>query len=65
MENPTFYDTIIRSKQWQKWEKEQERRKEDDNWKGVFDYDESRECGLLSSEHFESFMDFCGKMKKI
>jgi len=64
MKNPTFYDTIIHSKHWKKWEEEQERRQNPEgNWEGTFDYVETRETGFISPEHFDSFMDFHRKKR--
>jgi len=67
--HPSFWKTITQSKIWEKWYKEQMKRME--NCKcfdsvdrctcTIFDIDESQECGNLSENHWEAFMDFCKK----
>lgn len=45
---PTFYETIVKSPQWQNWQ-----------YVAVnfgFDAAESTECGWLSPEHFQAFL---------
>lgn len=46
---PTYYDTIVHSQEWQAWVKYQEKAQE-------FDVHESMECGWLSPEHFQAFL---------
>ena len=62
-----FYHTIIRSPQWEAWEKEYKRRVikncEGSLWNTdrqlkVFDIDESRDLGLISQEHWQEFIKF-------
>lgn len=56
---PTFYETIVASKEWQEWEKMAYRR--------GYDWAESTECGWLSSGHLKAFFRFVktsGKKKK-
>lgn len=48
--HPSFWKTIVESDEWKRWE-------EVANEKG-FDYDESRECGYLSPEHWQAFLAF-------
>ncbi len=48
--HPSFYKTIVESKEWQAWEKVA-------NEQG-FDYDESRECGYFSTKHWQAFLKF-------
>ena len=51
--HPSFWKTVVESKEWQDWEKVA-------NKKG-FDCDESRECGWFSPQHFRAFLDsICG-----
>lgn len=48
-ENPTYYETIVRSDIWKEWTKYAE-----DNL--LFDMPESIECGWLSDRHWETFI---------
>ena len=48
--HPSFWKTIVESKEWKAWEKVA-------NEKG-FDYDESRECGWFSPSHFKAFLEY-------
>jgi len=57
----SWYSTIVNSKEWGKWEKEQRKRfrnGEKFGYEGCFDIDESRECGLMSENHWQSFISF-------
>ena len=51
-----FYHTIIRSPQWEAWEKENDRRMTAGEYS--FDTAESRDLGLISQEHFQEFIKF-------
>lgn len=56
----SFHKTITESREWCLWEKEQIQRMK--KWKtgesGVYDFDESRECGNLSENHWNDFVKF-------
>jgi hypothetical protein len=54
MTNPTFYETIVSSPQWQEWVKVNE---ENPQW----DVHESMECGWLSAGHFQAFLEWTQK----
>ena len=62
--NESFYHTIINSPEWASWEKEVHRRMEwhsqhkSKKYTGCWDIDESRECDLISAEHFADFIKF-------
>jgi len=64
--HPTFYDTVTSSPQWKAWEAEQTRRQEwwskNPETRGVgpllYDMAEVMECGWISAEHFQAFLDF-------
>ena len=64
MNEETFYNTIIHSKEWELWEKEVYRRLEEHVEKnskimtGCWDVDESRELGLISTGHWNDFITF-------
>ena len=45
---PTFYETIVKSKEWQDWEKVA--------YKKGYDWAESTETGWLSPKHFKAFL---------
>ena len=51
MQNPTYYETIVKSKIWQEWCKHAQ-----DNL--LFDIPESIECGWLSDKHWEAFIEW-------
>lgn len=48
--HPSFWKTVVESKEWSEWEKIAN--------KEGFDCDESREIGAFSPEHFSAFLDF-------
>lgn len=50
IDNPTYYQTIVRSPQWQAWGKVA--------YEHGFDWYESVECGWLSQKHFEAFLEW-------
>lgn len=54
---PTFYRTITNSKEWKEWVKWNEKNTEKE---GIITYDicESTECGWLSKEHWNAFLNF-------
>jgi len=56
MTNPTFYDTVINSKEWKAWAEHlhQEALQE----RLHFDIAESVECGWLSENHWNAFIEF-------
>jgi hypothetical protein len=54
-EEPTFYRAVVRSPEWQEWNKYA--------YKRGWDWDESTECGLLSEEHFKAFLDWVRESK--
>ena len=56
--HPTFWNTVKSSPQWGAWYQEQMRRFRTKTTKGVFDIDESQECGIISPEHFQEFIKF-------
>lgn len=64
--NPTFYDTVTTSPEWKAWQDEQARRAFVLSNRGgtphhvppVYDMAEVMECGWISKEHFQAFMDF-------
>lgn len=47
---PTYYDTLVNNRHWQKWGEVAEEH--------GFDWHESVECGWLSEEHFQAFLDW-------
>ena len=51
MNNPTYYETIVRSKIWREWTKHCEETH-------AFDIHESIECGWLSSKHWNAFIEW-------
>lgn len=51
---PTFYQTIVSSKEWQAWEKVA--------YEKGFDWSESTECGWLSPKHFKEFLKFTNRL---
>lgn len=61
--HPTFWETVITSPQWIKWEKEVSKRMNKKTHDGVWDVDESRETNVISQEHFQDFIKFIKKMK--
>lgn len=55
--NPTFYSTIVTSKEWCEWERAAP-------FYG-FDWAESTECGWLSPAHWDAFLSWVkGRTKK-
>ena len=60
----SFWKTVVQSPQWLAWEKEQRIRQGKKNLKGCFDYDECRECGWISQDHFQEFIKFIKFIKK-
>jgi len=62
--NDTFHQTIIRSPEWSAWKEEVRKRLEkhvENNSKvftGVWDVEESEECGWISAGHFKDFIRF-------
>lgn len=54
----SWWATIVRSDEWQVWEKEQEKRMSRGDTEGVFDISESAECGWMSPEHWHAFSTF-------
>lgn len=47
--NPTYYETIVRSDIWKAWTKHAEEHM-------LFDMAESIECGWLSDKHWSAFI---------
>lgn len=58
--HPSFWKTIIESKQWKLWQEEQDRRMAEDNCKGCYDMSEVEELGIISPEHWRDFLLFVG-----
>ena len=60
--HPSFWATIIKSKEWEQWEKEISRRmhnkKKSKIYTGCWDTDECRGCGHFSPEHWKEFIEF-------
>lgn len=56
--HPSFWATVTTSPQWSAWEKEQRRRFSSEKLDGCYDYDECRECGVISAGHFQEFIKF-------
>ena len=56
MTNPTFYDTVVHSKEWKAWEEYLHQEAMQDRLH--FDIDESIECGWLSENHWNAFIKF-------
>ena len=52
----SFWKTVIESPQWTLWRKEQYRHPSRD-------MSEVEECGIISPEHFQEFLDFVLKKK--
>ena len=46
----SFWKTIVESKEWKEWEKVA--------YENGFDWSESTECGWLSPQHFQAFLDW-------
>jgi hypothetical protein len=71
MNNDTesFWQTVIRSPQWQAWKEEVRRRLDkhvemkSEVFSGVWDVEESQECNLISKEHFADFIKFIKETK--
>ena len=59
MKHPTFYKTVVHSKEFQAWVKYNESLDIP-----LFDTPESIECGWLSPEHFEAFLNFVIEQSK-
>jgi hypothetical protein len=57
MKNPSFYQTVVNSDQWQDWIVENEQRPK-------WDVHESMELGALSPGHFQAFIEFCNLYRK-
>ena len=57
MKNPTFYQTVVASPEWQVWVEKNEREPK-------FDVNESMETGWLSPEHFAAFLEWVGAKKE-
>jgi hypothetical protein len=53
---PTFYGTIVDSKEWQAWGKVAHEQ--------GYDWHESTETGWLSSGHWLAFLNFCRQHDK-
>lgn len=49
--HPSFWKTIVQSKEWGKWYKHASKNH-------LFDVDESQECGWMSLNHWNSFLEF-------
>jgi len=58
MNNPTFYETVAHSPQWQAWVKYNEENMSNEEVK-CFDVHESMETGWLSDNHFQEFIEYC------
>lgn len=59
--HPSFWKTIIESKYWKLWEKENSRRLKklcNGGKEKCYDVDECRELGAFGKEHFEEFIKF-------
>lgn len=50
--HPSFWKTVVESPQWKAWEKYQSGKQQ------AYDVDECRECDVMSSAHFQAFMEF-------
>ena len=63
----TFFWTVIRSPQWEAWEKEVARRlaahnkKHSQRYTGAWDIAECKETGRISYAHFQDFLKFVAK----
>jgi len=57
-QHESFWATIVQSKEWYAWEREQRKRMSRKNMEGCFDYDESRECNWISPNHWNEFIKF-------
>ena len=66
----SFWLSIIKTPEWSAWEQEVSRRRNYHNKKkskiysGVWDVDESRECGWISVKHIKDFLKFLKSAKK-
>jgi len=60
---PSFWKTVVTSKQWEEWEGEVNKRLHRGKFEKAFDVGESRECGWLSPNHFQAFLDFTNKKR--
>jgi len=63
----SFWKSVVESPEWKAWYKEAERRFRDGKldeksgrWlgKNTYDVDECQECGIISYDHFASFMEY-------
>ena len=52
----SFWKTVISSPQWREWAKKQ---REECRWDTV----EAEDCGWLSDEHFQAFLEFVRNVK--
>ena len=59
MKNPTFYQTVVHSKEWKAWTEYLHQEALQDRLH--FDIDESVECGWLSDRHWNAFMEFTNR----
>lgn len=57
MQHPTYYQTVVHSPQFQLWVKYNESLDQP-----MFDTPESLECGWLSQNHFQAFLEFCNRI---
>ena len=53
--NPTYYDTVVGSPEWQEWENVAHMH--------GFDWHESVETGWLSPQHFQAFLGWVRERK--
>jgi len=58
MEYQKFYQTIVKSPQWQLWVEENETNPQ-------YDVHESMEIGALSPKHFQAFLEFVKNMDSL
>ena len=64
-EYPSFWKTIVESKEWKAWMKKQNKlfskfvaSQCDKSSMPIFDVDESHECGWISPRHWKEFVKF-------
>jgi hypothetical protein len=55
--HPSFWKTVIESKYWKEWA-------EYANKNLLYDIDSCEECGVISAQHFDEFMNYCLKIDK-
>ena len=56
----SFWRTVIKSPEWEKWKEWNYKKSPHGNW----DFAENEELGILSPQHWKEFVKFIKKLKK-